>query len=154
MQKEIYDLKYFPTSPGLYIVQRDTNVVLLKITGMYPTLQIGKSIFITSLIEGNTVKEASKEIIDNIIIYPEKWKFSTLNGINMNVFPKLSFKVDGNLDLSVDELLNLRYKYFRLTQSGISALKIARAFAFEYKASIKQIIELINQFDKDSDYAI
>ena len=111
--------KGFPESPGLYIVQRDYDVVLLKITGMYPTLDVGKSIYLTPLITGNAVKEAPKEIINSIILFSEKWKFNMLKEINVNVFPKTSFKIDGHLDLSNDERLLLRNQYYRMVQSGV-----------------------------------
>lgn len=144
----------FPTSPGLYIVQRETNVILLKITGMYPTLQLGKAISIDKIIEGNSIKEASKEIVTNISLFPEKWKFTKLDCINMNAFPKQSFRPDGYLDLSTEEYLSMRSMYYRLSQSGISFQKIASAFVFEYKTTMDQVIKLINKFDSEAKYVI
>lgn len=146
--------KGFPESPGLYIVQRDYDVVLLKITGMYPTLDVGKSIYLTPLITGNAVKEAPKEIINSIILFSEKWKFNMLKEINVNVFPKTSFKIDGHLDLSNDERLLLRNQYYRMVQSGVSSSKIIRALMYEYKVSMDQIIELINKFDNESCHVV
>ena len=146
--------KGFPESPGLYIAQRDYDVVLIKITGMYPTLELGKSIYLTPLIMGNTLKEAPKEIIDSIILFSDKWKFTMLKEINVNVFPKTSFKTDGCLDLGIDERLSLRNTYYRMVQCGVSSSKIIRALMYEYKVSMDQIIKLINEFDNEGCHVI
>lgn len=146
--------KGFPETPGLYIAQRDYDVVLIKITGMYPTLELGKCINITSLICGNTIKEASKEVINSILLFSDKWKFTMLKDINVSVFPKTSFKADGNLDLSTDERLLLRNTYYRMVQSGVSSSKIIRALMYEYKTSMEQVINLLNKFDHDSNYVV
>lgn len=146
--------KGFPETPGLYIAQRDYDVVLIKITGMYPTLELGKCINITSLICGNTIKEASKEVINSILLFSDKWKFTMLKDIDMRVFPKTSFKADGNLDLSTDERLMLRNTYYRMVQSGVSSSKIIRALMYEYKTSMEQVINLLNKFDHDSNYVV
>lgn len=146
--------KGFPETPGLYIAQRDYDVVLIKITGMYPTLELGKCINITSLICGNTIKEASKEVVNSILLFSDKWKFTMLKDIDMRVFPKTSFKADGNLDLSTDERLMLRNMYYRMVQSGVSSSKIIRAFMYEYKTSMEQVINLLNKFDHDSNYVV
>ena len=142
--------KGFPESPGLYIAQRDYDVVLIKITGMYPALELGKSIYLTSLITGNTLKEATKEVINSILLFSDKWNFTKLDGINTNMFPKTSFKTDGNLDLGTEELLTLRSKYYRMVQSGVSSSKIIRALMYEYKVPMDQVIELLNKFDNCS----
>ena len=146
--------KGFPETPGLYIAQREYDVILLKITGMYPTLELGKCINITSLICGNTIKEASKEVINSILLFSNKWKFTMLKDIDMRVFPKTSFKADGNLDLSTDERLMLRNTYYRMVQSGVSSSKIIRALMYEYKTSMEQVINLLNKFDHDSNYVV
>ncbi len=146
--------KSFPETPGLYIAQRDYDVVLIKITGMYPTLELGKCINVTSLICGNTIKEASKEVVNSILLFSDKWKFTMLKDIDMRVFPKTSFKADGNLDLSTDERLMLRNMYYRMVQSGVSSSKIIRAIMYEYKTSMEQVINLLNKFDHDSNYVV
>lgn len=146
--------KGFPETPGLYIAQRDYDVVLIKITGMYPTLELGKCINITSLICGNTIKEASKEVINSILLFSDKWKFTMLKDIDMRVFPNTAFKADGNLDLSTDERLMLRNTYYRMVQSGVSSSKIIRALMYEYKTSMEQVINLLNKFDHDSNYVV
>ena len=86
-----------------------------------------------------------------MIIFPEKWKFTQLGKlINMDVFPKLAFKCDGDLDLSTDEVLHIRSTYYRLVQSGVAPSKILRALSYEYKLTMSQTIDLINKFDKES----
>lgn len=144
-------LSSFPESPGLYLAQRNTDVVLFKLTGLYPTLIVGKAIYLSSLIEENSIKEVPKEVLENMTIFSEKWTFmSTRNLINMDVFPKLAFKCDSDLDLSTDELLHIRSMYYRLVQCGVAPSKILRALSYEYKITMSQTIELINKFDKQT----
>lgn len=142
---------FFPESPGLYLAQRNTDVVLFKLTGMYPTLIVGKALYLSKLIESNSLSEAPKEVLENMTIFPEKWKFAHLGQlVNMDVFPKLAFKCDGDLDLSTDELLHIRSIYYRLVQSGVAISKILRALTYEYKLTMQQTIDLINKFDKET----
>lgn len=142
---------FFPESPGLYLAQRNTDVVLFKLTGMYPTLIVGKALYLSKLIEGNSLAEAPKEVLENMTVFPEKWKFTHLGQlVNMDVFPKLAFKCDGDLDLSTDELLHIRSTYYRLVQSGVAISKILRALTYEYKLTMQQTIDLINKFDKET----
>lgn len=139
--------KGFPENPGLYIAQREYDVVLIKITGMYPTLQVGKCVYLSAMIGGNTIKEAPKEIVDNIILFSKNWEFSKIESIDTRVFPKTAFKVDGNLDLGTDEKLSLRNTYYRLVQSGVSSSKIIRALMYEYHVTMDEVVRLINEFD-------
>lgn len=139
--------KGFPENPGLYIAQREYDVVLIKITGMYPTLQVGKCVYLSAMIGGNTIKEAPKEIVDNIILFSKNWEFSKIENIDTRVFPKTAFKVDGNLDLGTDEKLSLRNTYYRLVQSGVSSSKIIRALMYEYHVTMDEVVRLINEFD-------
>ena len=143
--------KLFPESPGLYLAQRNTDIVLFKLTGMYPTLIVGKSIYLTNFIEGNSLTEVPKEVLANMVVFPEKWSFIMIgNLINMDVFPKLAFKCNSDLDLSTDELLHIRSMYYRLVQSGIAPTKILKALSYEYKLTMTQVIDLANKFDKDA----
>lgn len=139
--------KGFPENPGLYIAQREYDVVLIKITGMYPTLQVGKCVYLSAMIGGNTIKEAPKEIVDNIILFSKNWEFSKIESIDTRVFPKTAFKVDGNLNLGTDEKLSLRNTYYRLVQSGVSSSKIIRALMYEYHVTMDEVVRLINEFD-------
>lgn len=139
--------KGFPENPGLYIAQREYDVVLIKITGMYPTLQVGKCVYLSAMIGSNTIKEAPKEIVDNIILFSKNWEFSKIESIDTRVFPKTAFKVDGNLDLGTDEKLSLRNTYYRLVQSGVSSSKIIRALMYEYHVTMDEVVRLINEFD-------
>lgn len=142
--------KGFPTSAGLYIAQRDNDIALIKVTGMYPTLQLGKSIDLRSLITGNSLKEADKDMLKNIAMFSNEWSFKPIEGINMSAFPKTSFKPDGRLDVSADDYIAMRKVYYRLSQNGTPFPTIAHALSFEYKIGIKQMLELMNQFDSDA----
>lgn len=119
---------------------------------MFPTFTLGKTIYLTSLISGNTLKEASKEIINSIVLFSDKWNFTQLKDIDMRVFPKITFRPDGHLDLSTDELLLMKSTYYRMVQSGVPLTKIVRALMYEYKASFEQITELLTKFDNQSTY--
>ena len=141
---------YFPVSPGIYIGQRGTDVVLFKLTGMYPTLIVGKALYLSKLIEGNSIVEAPKEIVANMTVFAEKWQFHMLRSINMDVFPKLSFKCDGYLDLTTDEFRAMRAMYYRFVQCGMPISIILKALMYEYKTTMTQVIELVNKFDHDA----
>lgn len=140
----------FPTSSGLYIAQRGKDVCLIKVTGLFPTLSIGKSILLSSLIDGNSIKEAPKEILNNILLFPEKWSFSVIDNINVSAFPSSSFRADGILDLSSDELISMKHMYHRLYSMGIPFTKIMNAFIYEYKITNQQALALFNKFDKET----
>lgn len=146
-------LNYFPDSPGLYIAQRNADVILFKLTGMSPTLVVTKAIYLSKLIEGNSITEAPKEIVANMLLYANKWNFFTLKQINMDVFPRLAFKCDGRLDLTTDELLAMRATYYRFVQCGMPISIILKALMYEYKTTMTQVIELVNKFDKDANPA-
>lgn len=142
-------INYFPNSPGLYIAQRNADVILFKLTGMVPTLVVTKAIYLSKLIEGNSITEAPKELIANMLLYANKWNFFMLKQINMDVFPRLAFKCDGNLDLTTDEILNMKVTYYRFVQCGIPISTILKALTYEYKITMTQVIDLVNKFDKD-----
>ena len=142
-------INYFPNSPGLYLAQRNADVILFKLTGMSPTLVVTKAIYLSKLIEGNSIAEAPKELLANMLLYANKWSFYMMKQINMDVFPRLAFKCDGNLDLTTDELLSMKTQYYRFVQCGVSLSKILKALMYEYKITMTQVIDLVNKFDKD-----
>lgn len=142
-------INYFPNSPGLYLAQRNADVILFKLTGMSPTLVVTKAIYLSKLIEGNSLAEAPKELLANMLLYANKWSFYMMKQINMDVFPRLAFKCDGNLDLTTDELLSMKTQYYRFVQCGVSLSKILKALMYEYKITMAQVIDLVNKFDKD-----
>lgn len=142
-------INYFPNSPGLYLAQRNADVILFKLTGMSPTLVVTKAIYLSKLIEGNSLAEAPKELLANMLLYANKWSFYMMKQINMDVFPRLAFKCDGNLDLTTDELLSMKTQYYRFVQCGVSLSKILKALMYEYKITMTQVIDLVNKFDKD-----
>lgn len=139
----------FPEQAGLYIVQRDTDIVLLKVTGVYPMLQISRGFSIDTLVTGQQLKEASKEILANVELNPEKWKWQELK-VNTSVFPKIAFDSDGaSVAFSTAEYLSIRSRYYRLCQQGVSQSKITRSLMYEYKLKMSTAIELKQQFDAD-----
>ena len=117
---------------------------------MYPTLMVGKALYLSKLIEGNSIVEAPKEIVANMTVFAEKWQFHMLRSINMDVFPKLSFKCDGYLDLTTDEFRAMRAMYYRFVQCGMPISIILKALMYEYKTTMTQVIELVNKFDHDA----
>jgi hypothetical protein len=138
----------FPLSAGLYLAQHGTEVVLIKITGRYPTLQLGKSVDISALISGGDVKPASKEQLSHMIAFPSNWKFQPLPSIDISVFPKTCFRPDGFVDIQYDELVNMQATYYRLIQQGIPYSDIMRALVYEYNLPMDQVRKLVNDFDK------
>lgn len=144
------DTNYFPEEAGLYIVQRGSDIVLIKIVGMFPLLEIARGFTIDSLLTGQQLKEASKEMLANIEINPTEWKWQSLN-VNMSVFPKITFDSDStNVALSTEEYLTMRSKYYRMCQQGVSQSKITRALMYEYKLKMSAVIELKREFDADA----
>lgn len=142
-------INYFPESPGLYLAQRNADVVLFKLTGMLPQLVVTKALDLSKLIEGNSIAEAPKELLANMLLYANQWNFYPIKQINMDVFPRLAFKCNGNLDLTTDELLSMKTTYYRFVQSGISSSIILKALVYEYKITMAQAINLVNKFDRD-----
>lgn len=144
------DPNYFPEEAGLYVVQRGSDIVLIKIVGMFPLLEIARGFTIDSLLTGQQLKEASKEMLANIEINPTEWKWQSLN-VNMSVFPKITFDSDSaNVALSTEEYLTMRSKYYRMCQQGVSQSKITRALMYEYKLKMSAVIELKREFDADA----
>lgn len=139
----------FPEQAGLYVVQRGTDIVLLKVTGIYPMLQISRGFTIDTLLTGQQLKEASKEILANVEINPTKWKWQELK-VNTSVFPKITFDSDlTHVALSTEEYLSIRSRYYRLCQQGVSQSKITRALMYEYKLTMGAAIDLKREFDAD-----
>lgn len=143
----------FPESSGIYIAQRDDDLVILKIKGIYPSLQIDKNAFDLGLFLKTGKKcEVSEEILSNIEIFHNEWDFFPLNFVNYSVFSiHTSFAPDSSkLYLSEEDILLIRGKYYRMCQQGVSVLKIIKALAYEFKTTRAQIVNLVNTFDGQS----
>lgn len=142
----------FPESSGVYIAQRDNSFFIVKVKGVYPTLQLDKkAVDLGEYLCNGKIKEVPQEVMDNIELFHTDWEFHPLRFINFGVFSKTEFCPDGtNLYLSEDDVLSIRGKYYRLCQQGVSAMKVIRALGYEFKVSRDQIINLINEFDAQS----
>lgn len=139
-------LKYLPDSPGLYLCQRKTDILIVKITGMYPYLSIHKGYQLDSLITGQQLKEASKEQLANIELYSTKWTWKGIS-IDTTVFPKTAFAYNQN-DFSKDEYYLIRERYYRLINMGVNYSKIMKALVYEYNLSMEQARNMVNEFDE------
>lgn len=139
----------FPESSGVYIAQCENDIFVVKVKGVYPTLQLDKkAVDLGEYLRNGKLKEISQEAVDNIELFHNKWEFLPLNFINFGVFSKIEFNPNGNeLYLSEDDVTSLRGKYYRLCQQGVSPMKVIRALGYEFKVSRDQIIKLINSFD-------
>lgn len=144
----------FPESSGVYIAQRESDLFVIKIRGVYPALQLDRKAIDLGkyLCNGKTV-EVSQEVLDNIELFHTEWDFYPLRFIDFTVFSKIDFNPDGTkLYLSEEDILSIRGKYYRMCQQGVSPTKIIRAISYELKCSKEQIINLINEFDAQSVY--
>ena len=138
----------FPTDAGVYLAQRDTDLVLLRIRGLYPTLQLDKGMDLARCIRSNKNAEATKEMMSNIKLFPEKWTFKKLN-CNYSVFSKPNeFQPDGELTLQPDELISIKSKYLRMCQQGVPSSQVIQALVYEFKVNTETVIKLINHLDK------
>lgn len=143
-------MKGFPEKAGAYLCSRDNDLVLLRIKGIYPTLELDKSALnVGVFLRHNKVKEVPKEILDNIQLFPENWDFQMLN-VNYSVFSKIEFKPDGDIFVSYEDACSMRDKYYRMCQQGISSLRAMRAISFEFKTSMDRTREIINQWDREA----
>lgn len=144
----------FPEASGVYIAQREQNLFIVKVKGVYPTLQLGKkAIDLGAYLSGGKTKEVPQEVLDNMELFHSDWTFHPLSFIDFSVFSKIDFNPDGTkLYLSEEDILSIRGKYYRMCQQGVSPTKIIRAICFEFKCSSEQIVNLINDFDAQSLY--
>lgn len=142
----------FPESSGVYIAQRDNSFFIVKVKGVYPTLQLDKkAVDLGEYLRNGKTKEVPQEVMDNIELFHTDWEFHPLRFIHFGVFSKTEFNPDGtDLYLTEDDMQSIRGKYYRLCQQGVSPIKIVRALGYEFKVSREQIINLINEFDAQS----
>lgn len=139
----------FPECSGVYIAQREDELYIVKIKGVYPTLQLDKKAVDLGKFLGNgKTQEVPIEVLDNIELFHENWDFYPLDFIKIGVFSKNEFMIDGKkLYMSQDDYVAIRGKYYRLCEQGVSPMKVIRALSHEFKVSKDQIINLINSFD-------
>lgn len=139
----------FPEASGVYIAQRNADLFIIKIKGVYPTMQLDKkAVDLGEFLRNGKTKEVPQEVLDNIELCHTDWDFHPLRFINFGVFSKTEFQPDGTtLYMSEEDIVSLRGKYYRLCQQGVSPMKVIRALGYEFKVSKDQIIKLINNFD-------
>lgn len=139
----------FPENSGVYAAQRGDDIIIVKVKGVYPSLQLDrKAIFLSEFLRSGKIVEVSKETFDNIELFHTEWNFIPLRFINFGVFSKTEFAPDGtNLYLTEEDMLAIQGKYYRLCQAGVAPLKVVRALSYEFKVSTEQILPLINEFD-------
>ena len=142
----------FPESSGVYIAQRESDFFIVKVKGVYPTLQLDKkAINLGEYLRTGKIVEVTQSQFDNLELFHTQWNFIPLDFINFGVFSKTDFAPNGaDLHLEEEEVIALRGKYFRLCQQGVSPLKVIRAISYEYKVSTEQIMKLINGFDEQA----
>lgn len=139
----------FPTSAGMYFAQREQDLILIKIKGLYPTLKLDSGIDIGSCLRGERVKEADKGIMSSIELYPEKWNFKSFNFIKPNVFSKNKYSATGLVSIAPDVREQIKNEYYLFMQQGVSVTKVLRALTHEYKISMEATMQLINMLDKE-----
>lgn len=139
----------FPENSGVYIAQRESDLFIVKVKGVYPTLQLDKkAVDLGSFLGSGKNVEVPQDVLDNIELCHMDWVFHPLSFINFGVFSKTEFSPNGSdLYLSEDDVRSLQGKYYRLCQQGVSPMKVIRALGYEFKVSKDQIIKLINEFD-------
>ena len=140
----------FPEHSGVYIAQRDDDIIIVKVKGVYPSLQLDKkAILLSEYLKTGKIVEASSGLFENIELFHTKWNFIPLDCINFGVFSKTEFVPNGtNLYLSEEDVLAIQGLYYRLCQQGVSPVKVIRAISYEFKLPTEQVISLINEFDK------
>lgn len=139
----------FPESSGVYIAQRNDELFIVKVKGVYPTMQLDKkALDLSEFLINGKYKEVPQATLDGIELFHTSWEFHPLRFIHFGVFSKTEFNPDGqNLYLIEEDITALRSKYYRLCQQGVSPSKIIRALGYEFKVSTEQIISLLNNFD-------
>ena len=139
----------FPENSGVYIAQRESDLFIVKVKGVYPTLQLDKkAINLGKFLCYGRFEEVPQDVLDNIELFHTAWDFRSLSFINFGVFSKTEFNPNGtNLYLSEEDVLSIQGKYYRCCQQGVPATKVIRALGYEFKVSKEQVINLINKFD-------
>lgn len=140
----------FPLSAGTYMCQRDTDLIIIVVKGLFPTLQLDGGFNLGYFLKKRKLREASKEILANIELFPEMWTFTPMRGMNYSVFAKNEFHTTGKLELPMDRETDIKEQYYLLTQQGVSSTKIIRALVQEFKVSVDTICDLINGFDRQA----
>lgn len=139
----------FPEQHGVYIAERNGQLVLIKVKGVYPTLELdSKGLDLSSFIANGAARLVDKSVMDGIQLFPTSWRFHSMPFLK-RFSPKVSFQPNGIVDLDLDVLTAARGKYQRLCQMGVSPIKITRALSAEFSVPMEQMLEIVNNFDKE-----
>lgn len=140
----------FPEHSGIYAAKKNNDIVVVKVKGVYPSLQLDKkAIFLSEYFRNGKIVEVPQKLLDNMEMFHSEWNFIPLDFIDFGVFSKTEFAPNGaNLHLSEEDMLSIQGKYYRLCQQGVSPIKVIRALSYEFKVSTEQILPLINEFDR------
>ena len=137
----------FPEHSGVFIAQRDSELLIVTVKGVYPTLQLERAVDLGEYLKSGKLIPVDKNTLDNIVLFHSKWSFEVLP-VDIPVFSKTDFSPSGtNLYLSDEDAIHIQGLYYRLCAQGVSPLKSARAISYEYKLSMDQVLNLINKFD-------
>lgn len=140
----------FPEQHGVYIAERNGQMVLIKVKGVYPTLELDShGLDMAAFIATGKAQLVDKSVLDAIQLFPNSWQFHSMPFLK-KFSPKVSFQPNGIVDLDLDTLTAARGRYYRLCQMGISPIKIARALSAEFSVPIEQMLEIVNNFDKEA----
>lgn len=102
----------FPQSAGMYFVQRDNDLFIITIKGLFPTLKLDSGFNLGLFLKTRKLEKASKEVLDNIEIFPEMWKFTSMDFIDYSVFSKTSTILQENLSWHQTKKLVLETSIF------------------------------------------
>ncbi len=143
-------INLFPNSAGVYIYQRNEDVIMVRVKGVYPTLELGEdAIDFTKFFQTGKIVNASKEVVANFHLEPEKWKkCNTLEDIDTSVFPTTTVRpTPTRRDLTEDEFYIIKYKYVRSCQMGLKWTEVAKALMYELKIPEEQVLEVFRKID-------
>lgn len=138
--------EHFPEQAGLYICQNKTDVLIVKITGVYPCLSVNRGFKLDTMITGSRLEEASKEELASIQLDSTDWKWSSIP-IDFSVFPKSVFDLSPSIDK--DEYITIRSRYIRLLNQGVGYSMILRSLVYKYNLRMDEARDLVNDFDQD-----
>lgn len=138
----------FPERSGVFIAKRNSNLLIVTVKGVYPTLKLGdRAIDLGEYLKSGKLVEVAKNMLDAIELFHMSWEFLPLNA-SIPVFSNTDFDPTGtNLYLSDEDVMYIQGLYYRLCQQGVSPLKAVRAISYEYKLTTDQALQMINKFD-------
>lgn len=144
----------FPEYSGVYLAQREDDLYVVKVKGVYPTLALDKNALdLGEFLRSGKTKAVDKTILDNMELMHQRWLFTRMRVDNVfSNIKKNEFTGVTSLYASEEDVIAIRSMYYRLCQQGVSPFKIIRALTHEFKTNEEQIIKLVNGFDKQANF--